>query len=153
MMSSPSAVTDTKGWSTIYPIYIDAGRAYDDGRRIAKDKAVSNPTAAEIYDICYHLRVPCVFMRDKKHPRDQYNPGCVKVKLFELDEDTDSKQPTTKFLRKKDLLIEVCTLVPKLESRIKKAAEAAKEAAKKPAEQPKQQKKSNQQGGKKKNKK
>jgi signal recognition particle subunit SEC65 len=50
----------TKGWSTIYPIHIDAEKGYDQGRKIPKDKAVAEPTAIEIYDICKHLKLECV---------------------------------------------------------------------------------------------
>jgi signal recognition particle subunit SRP19 len=49
----------TKGWQTIYPLYIDSTKGFDKGRRIPKDKAVPEPTAIEIYDICRHLKVEC----------------------------------------------------------------------------------------------
>lgn len=53
--------TPFKAWQVVYPIYIDAGRPYDKGRRIPKDKAVKNPIAKDMAEACRTLGVSCAF--------------------------------------------------------------------------------------------
>ena len=46
---------DTKRWITIYPIYINAKKTIAEGRRVSESKAVDNPTAQEIAEVCTFL--------------------------------------------------------------------------------------------------
>lgn len=75
----------SKSYQCIYPIYFDASRSREEGRRVGKDDAVRNPLARDIVDALQHItaqvHVPLqiVFEPSKCHPKDWANPGRVKV--------------------------------------------------------------------------
>lgn len=75
----------SKHYQCIYPVYFDASRSRDAGRRVKKEEAVANPLAREIVEALHHigntLGVPLqiVFEPAKCHPKDWANPGRVKV--------------------------------------------------------------------------
>lgn len=75
----------SKSYQCIYPIYFDASRSREEGRRVKKEDAVRNPLAREIVDalqtIAQQVNVPLqiVFEPSKCHPKDWANPGRVKV--------------------------------------------------------------------------
>ncbi|KAK3638265.1 signal recognition particle subunit [Elasticomyces elasticus] len=75
----------SKTFQCIYPVYFDATRSREQGRRVRKEDAVANPLAREIVDALQHIGqtkgVPfsIVFEPDKGHPKDWGNPGRVRV--------------------------------------------------------------------------
>ncbi|EMC92219.1 hypothetical protein BAUCODRAFT_78358 [Baudoinia panamericana UAMH 10762] len=77
----------SKNFQCLYPVYFDSARSREEGRRVRKDDAVSNPLAREIADACSHvgqtLGVPLqiVFEPHKGHPKDWANPGRVRVEV------------------------------------------------------------------------
>ncbi|KAL4254325.1 Signal recognition particle, SRP19 subunit [Abortiporus biennis] len=71
---------DHKKWTCVYPIYIDAKRAYGTGeRRIARAKSVWWPLSKDIADATVRLGLGTVHEVNKSHPRDWENPGRVRV--------------------------------------------------------------------------
>lgn len=70
---------ETKHWVCLYPIYFDASRSVNGGRRVNADLAVQNPLARTIADAVATLQLRCVFDPSKTHPKDWDNPGRVKV--------------------------------------------------------------------------
>lgn len=77
----------SKNYQCIYPVYFDATRSREDGRRVKKEDAVENPLAREIVEALHHigntLAVPLqiVFEPSKCHPKDWANPGRVRVQV------------------------------------------------------------------------
>ena len=77
----------SKNYQCIYPVYFDATRSRDDGRRVKKEDAVENPLAREIVEALHHigntLSVPMqlVFEPSKCHPKDWANPGRIRVQV------------------------------------------------------------------------
>ena len=75
----------TKNYQCIYPIYFDALRSREDGRRVKKEDAVQNPLARDIVEALQHIGnsmgvgLQLVFEPSKTHPKDWANPGRVKV--------------------------------------------------------------------------
>jgi signal recognition particle subunit SRP19 len=75
----------TKHFQCIYPVYFDATRSRQEGRRVGKEDAVRNPLAREIADALAHIGnsrgIPLQIVLDpqKTHPKDWANPGRVRV--------------------------------------------------------------------------
>ncbi|GFP88824.1 signal recognition particle 19 kDa protein [Phtheirospermum japonicum] len=74
-------VQNIKNWVILYPIYINSKKTIAEGRRINASKACENPTCAEIYDCCAHLKLPCAIEIEKAYPRDFMQRGRVRVML------------------------------------------------------------------------
>ena len=75
----------TRGFQCVYPIYFDASRSREQGRRVSKEDAVTNPLAREIVDALQHIGkttgtpLQIAFEPTKTHPKDWANPGRVRV--------------------------------------------------------------------------
>lgn len=80
-------VERTKAFQCIYPVYFDASRSRDQGRRVSKEDAVENPLARTIVDALQHigkaegLMLQAAFEPAKTHPKDWANPGRIKVMI------------------------------------------------------------------------
>lgn len=59
-MTEEQPAINTKGWTTIYPLYFDKSKSMKDGRRIPIQYAVERPTAAAIHLCCKQLQLDCV---------------------------------------------------------------------------------------------
>lgn len=79
----------TKNYQCIYPLYFDISRSREQGRRVKKSAAVSNPLARELVDALQHIGntlnvgLQVVFEPTKTHPKDWANPGRVRVLVKE----------------------------------------------------------------------
>ena len=73
----------SKNWQCLYPIYFDANRSRNEGRRVGKKQSVQNPLAREIVDAVQALDLKVIFEPGKTHPKDWSNPGRVRVALKE----------------------------------------------------------------------
>jgi signal recognition particle subunit SRP19 len=75
----------TKMYQCLYPVYFDVSRSREEGRRVSKEDAVSNPLAREIVEALQYIgsaqNIPfqVVFEPSKSHPKDWANPGRVRV--------------------------------------------------------------------------
>jgi signal recognition particle subunit SRP19 len=100
----------SKSYQCIYPIYFDASRSREEGRRVGKDLAVKNPLARDIVDALQqisaqvHAVLQIVFEPSKCHPKDWANPGRVKVLVKK-----DGKPVTAKIANSESLLLESCS--------------------------------------------
>jgi len=73
-------ITPYKSWTCVYPIYIDAKRAYGTGeRRIAREKSIWWPLSKDIADATNRLGLGTLHEVNKCHPRDWDNPGRIRV--------------------------------------------------------------------------
>lgn len=75
----------SKAYQCLYPVYFDASRSREDGRRVGKELAVRNPLARDLVDALQHVgaqvgvQLQIVFEPSKCHPKDWANPGRVRV--------------------------------------------------------------------------
>ncbi|RDA85332.1 hypothetical protein CP532_1266 [Ophiocordyceps camponoti-leonardi (nom. inval.)] len=84
-MAPPPIASQTepsyRHFQSLYPVYFDASRSRQGGRRVSREKAVRNPLARTMADACSRLGLRTVLEMDKTHPKDWSNPGRVKVEL------------------------------------------------------------------------
>lgn len=81
ILSDESDMSEFKDWMMLYPVYFDAHKSREEGRRVGKNMAVENPLAQTISDAVKSLRLRVIFEVTKTHPRDWANPGRVRVCL------------------------------------------------------------------------
>lgn len=78
---TPQETAKFNNFQCLYPIYFDANRSRQEGRRVSKSLAVENPLAREIVGACTMLGLETLFEPTKIHPKDWANPGRAKIKL------------------------------------------------------------------------
>lgn len=83
-----------KRWVCLYPVYFDASRTRQEGRRVGKELAVLNPLARTMADACANVGLRVFIDVGKTHPKDWANCGRVKVEL--RDEEGGLKNPGVK---------------------------------------------------------
>ncbi|KAG8374564.1 hypothetical protein BUALT_Bualt10G0008600 [Buddleja alternifolia] len=118
-------IQNIKKWVVFYPIYINSKKTLAEGRRINASKACENPTCAEIYDCCAHLKLPCAIESEKAYPRDFMQRGRVRVLLKR--EDGSLYNPTIS--SRKQLMLHVAELVLRHPGRTKKQETASTSTA------------------------
>ncbi|XP_077570536.1 signal recognition particle 19 kDa protein-like [Stigmatopora nigra] len=103
----------------LYPVYINSKKSQAEGRRIPTEKGVENPSCAEIRDVLTAAGVN-VLVEDKMHPRewnrDVQFRGRVRVQLKQ----EDGSLCHDKFSSRKDVMLYVSEMIPKLKSRTQK---------------------------------
>ena len=57
----------------IWPIYLDAGKSLNEGRKISKEYAISEPRIKEIIKATQKLRYKYTAEEDKSYPGEWYN--------------------------------------------------------------------------------
>ena len=83
-----------KKWVCLYPVYFDASRSRQEGRRVGKELAVLNPLARTMADACANVGLRVFIDVGKTHPKDWANCGRVKVEM--RDEEGRLKSPGVK---------------------------------------------------------
>lgn len=65
-------------------MYLDSTRSLKRGRLIPKSDAVPNPTFVHLLKAIKQLQLPQEIFAEqyKKHPRDQLNPGRIRIQFF-----------------------------------------------------------------------
>ena len=66
--------------NVIWPAYLDAERSRGEGRRVAADLAVPEPTVDEIASAVQQVGYDAVIERDRTYPREYESRGRVVVK-------------------------------------------------------------------------
>ncbi|KAL0965804.1 hypothetical protein UPYG_G00285930 [Umbra pygmaea] len=107
----------------IYPSYLNSKKTLAEGRRIPSEKAVENPTCAEINDVLAAAGL-MAFSENKMYPREWNRDisfrGRVRVQLKKEDGTLCSE----KFATRKDVMIYCAEMIPKLKTRSQKGAAA-----------------------------
>eukprot|EP00930_Biecheleria_cincta_P007731 TRINITY_DN108991_c0_g1_i1.p1 TRINITY_DN108991_c0_g1~~TRINITY_DN108991_c0_g1_i1.p1 ORF type:complete len:161 (+),score=27.79 TRINITY_DN108991_c0_g1_i1:56-538(+) len=104
---------DTSKWNILYPNYINSKKTVQEGRRIPLDKGCEHPRAQEMAEICEHLKIPHVLEMDKAYPKDWLLRGRIRVLLK-----SPAGLPThAEIHSKKDLMLKMGELIPRLKSR------------------------------------
>ncbi|KAI9592500.1 signal recognition particle, SRP19 subunit [Syncephalis fuscata] len=90
-----------KDWVCLYPIYFDADRSLEDGRKVAKIYAYPQPDARAIVEAAKKLRLMVAFEPHKMHPRNFGVLGRVRVQLKINGKPANSAVPNRKALMRK----------------------------------------------------
>ena len=72
-------VEEVKKWKTVYTTYFDATLSIKEGRRVGVDKCAENINVHILGFACDKINVKYVVEPLKKHPRDYWGNGRVKI--------------------------------------------------------------------------
>ena len=99
------------GWVSVYPLYLDAKRSIQDGRRVPKEKACEVVSSMHIFEACKTLGLDRAFEPRIRHPRDWLRFGRVRVRLY----DKETKAPVSDDMNtRKKLFLKLCEIIPTL---------------------------------------
>ncbi len=84
--------------NVIWPAFLDADRSRTEGRRVARDLAVPNPTVDEIAKAVQQVGYDAVIERDKTYPREYDPRGRVLVKNADDASKSDLLQAVAAYL-------------------------------------------------------
>uniref|UniRef100_A0A672L7Q7 Signal recognition particle 19 kDa protein n=2 Tax=Sinocyclocheilus grahami TaxID=75366 RepID=A0A672L7Q7_SINGR len=115
----------------IYPAYINSKKTIAEGRRIAAEKAVENPSCAEIRDVLTAAGLN-VLLENKMYPREWNRDGQFRGRVRIQLKLEDGSLCQDKFASRKDVMFYVAEMIPKLKSRTQKSGGA--EAGSQPGE-------------------
>ncbi|XP_061585762.1 signal recognition particle 19 kDa protein [Cololabis saira] len=111
---------DKERFICIYPVYINSKKTLAEGRRIPSEKAVENPSCAEIRDVLTAAGMN-VYVENKLHPRewnrDVQFRGRVRVQM----KTEDGEFCQDKFSCRKLVMAYVAEMIPKLKTRTQKS--------------------------------
>uniref|UniRef100_A0AAQ4Q162 Signal recognition particle 19 kDa protein n=1 Tax=Gasterosteus aculeatus aculeatus TaxID=481459 RepID=A0AAQ4Q162_GASAC len=112
--------TSARRFICVYPIYINSKKTLAEGRRIPAEKAVENPSCAEIRDVLMAAGLN-VYVENKMHPRewnrDVQFRGRVRVQVKE----EDGSFCMDKFTSRREVMFYVAEMIPKLKTRTQKS--------------------------------
>ncbi|XP_044761427.1 signal recognition particle 19 kDa protein [Coccinella septempunctata] len=113
--------SDRERWICIYPAYINSKKTIPQGRKIAKDKCVENPTYQEIRDVLSATGF-LVGVENKCFSRERSKEllfrGRIRVQL----KNNDGTPVNPDYPTRDSLLIHLGEMIPKLKTRNVKAA-------------------------------
>ena len=72
---------DYTKWKTLYTTYFNKSLSIKEGRRLPVEKCVENPNINMIAMAMNELKIKGIIEPTRKHPRDYFNIGRLKVKL------------------------------------------------------------------------
>ena len=73
---------ECKNWKSVYTTYFDKNLSIKEGRRIQKDLCLDNPNVHLLQFACEALGLKSLAEPLRKHPRDFFNRGRVKVMII-----------------------------------------------------------------------
>ncbi|XP_034247807.1 signal recognition particle 19 kDa protein [Thrips palmi] len=104
-------------WICIYPAYLNSKKTLAEGRKIAKDKAVENPTHQEIRDVLIAAGMK-VGVENKLYSRERSKEllfrGRIRVQL----KNDDGTPFNSSFPTRDSLLLHLGEMIPKLKARV-----------------------------------
>ena len=80
----------------IWPIYLDAGKSLNEGRKISKEYAISEPRIKEIVKATQKLRYKYYAEEDKAYPGEWYNKSGRVIITKQMRETKQSNRPNNK---------------------------------------------------------
>ncbi|MEE6509965.1 hypothetical protein FKM82_028614 [Ascaphus truei] len=115
---SPEELEDSR-FICIYSAYINNKKTIAEGRRIPLEKAVQNPTCAEIQDVC-EVSGLTVLVENKMYTRewnrDVHYRGRMRVQLKQ----EDGTLCLAQFPSRKAVMLYAAEMIPKLKTRTQK---------------------------------
>ena len=108
-------------WTVIYPSYLNSRVSCTKGRRVAKDIAVDSPNLHEISECLQFLKIRHTIEQNKTYSRDILARGRCRCEL----KNEDGIYMNSEIKSKKQVLLKLCDLIPRLKSRGEEAKDAA----------------------------
>ncbi|KAJ3213560.1 hypothetical protein HDU67_002770 [Dinochytrium kinnereticum] len=105
-----------KTWTSVYPVYLDAGKSTRKGRMISSAHAIKDPSIVFLGECCRRLGFSAAVENMKRHPKDPLTFGRVRVQI---------KSPSGVAIQKdvpnkKALLLKIAAKYPEVEQEMKK---------------------------------
>ncbi|XP_036383236.1 signal recognition particle 19 kDa protein [Megalops cyprinoides] len=104
----------------LYPAYLNSKKTLAEGRRIPIEKAVENPTCAEIRDVLAAAGVN-VEVENKMYPREWNRDVQFRDRVRVQLKKEDGSLCNEKFSSRKDVMFYVAEMIPKLKTRTQKS--------------------------------
>uniref|UniRef100_A0A3B4DJZ0 Signal recognition particle 19 kDa protein n=1 Tax=Pygocentrus nattereri TaxID=42514 RepID=A0A3B4DJZ0_PYGNA len=104
----------------IYPAYINSKKTLAEGRRIPSEKAVENPSCAEIRDVLAAAEMN-VYVEPRMYPREWNRDAQFRGRVRVQIKQEDGSLCQDKFTSKKDVMFYVAEMIPKLKTRTQKS--------------------------------
>ncbi|XP_038559313.1 signal recognition particle 19 kDa protein [Micropterus salmoides] len=111
---------DKERFICIYPVYINSKKTLAEGRRIPAEKAVENPSCSEIRDVLTAAGMN-VYMENKLHPRELNRDVQFRGRIRVQVKEADGSFCQDKFSSRKDVMMYVAEMIPKLKTRTQKS--------------------------------
>ncbi|XP_002156611.1 signal recognition particle 19 kDa protein isoform X1 [Hydra vulgaris] len=124
MAHNTSDPSSQQRWVIIYPSYINSCRTKEEGRKIAKSKAVENPKAAEIRDVLQYHNFNTLLEENKQYPRDSFKDALCKGRVKVQIKQADGTPVSLQYPTRKALMLLLAEMIPKLKGRQLKGASA-----------------------------
>lgn len=115
---------DFKRFVCVWPAFINSDLTIPKGRRIAKEKACPDPLVQEMSEVCQHYRLPHAIEPYKAYGRQPGYPGRIRVRLRNDAGELIDEEIATR----RDLMVKMGELIPKLKSRQVRLSRAAQQA-------------------------
>lgn len=109
-------------WICIYPAYINNRRTQEEGRKISKAKAVDNPKVSEMKDVLTYHNFNFIVEETKQYPRDSFKDAFCKGRVRVQIKKSDGSPCNEKYKTRKELMILLGEMIPKLKGRQSKGA-------------------------------
>ncbi|KAJ8919117.1 hypothetical protein NQ315_012102 [Exocentrus adspersus] len=113
--------SDRERWICIYPAYINSKKTLAQGRKIAKEKCVENPTHQEIRDVLIAAGLK-VGVENKLYSRERSKEllyrGRIRIQL----KNDDGSLFNHEFPTRESIMFHLGEMIPKLKSRQNKGA-------------------------------
>ncbi|XP_019866729.1 signal recognition particle 19 kDa protein [Aethina tumida] len=120
--------SERERWICIYPAYINSKKTLAQGRKIAKDKCVENPTHQEIRDVLLAANLK-VGVENKLYSREKSKEllyrGRIRVQL----KNDDGSLCSPDFPTRESLMYHLGEMIPKLKTRQNKGATEPQQSA------------------------
>ncbi|KAJ3130539.1 signal recognition particle subunit [Nowakowskiella sp. JEL0407] len=106
----PKLAMQMKTWVCVYPVYIDSTKTMSEGRRVPKDIGISEPVIMFMAEAVRTLQLNCIAEMSKRHPRDPFTFGRLRVQIKFDSEAGDAAGQAVRpnITSKKELLLAIC---------------------------------------------
>lgn len=103
-------------WVCIYPLYLNSKKTLAEGRKLAKDKCIENPTHQEIRDVLIAAGLQ-VGVENKLHPKERSKEVLYRGRIRVQLKNDDGTPVHPSFPTRDSLLLHLGTTIPNLKTR------------------------------------
>lgn len=119
--------SDRERWICIYPAYINSKKSRQEGRKVAKENAVDNPSYQEIKDVLGVTGLPFL-VENKLYPRERSKELQCRGRIRVQIKNDDGKPMKEEFGTRDSVLLYLGKSIPQLKSRQNRQNEPAQQA-------------------------
>lgn len=120
--------SDRERWICIYPAYINSKKSRQEGRKVAKENAVDNPSYQEIKDVLGVTGL-AFLVENKLYPREKSKEIQCRGRIRVQIKNDDGKPIKGEFATRDSVLLYLGKSIPQLKSRQNRQNEPAQQAA------------------------